>query len=65
MSEDEKITFEQAGKQSQPSLVREIVQMLKHNRKYWLIPLIVILLFFGVLIILGGTAVAPFIYTLF
>jgi hypothetical protein len=39
--------------------------MLKQNKKYWLIPLVVILLLFGVLVILGSSAAAPFIYTLF
>jgi NAD/NADP transhydrogenase beta subunit len=39
---------------------------LKDRKKWWLLPLIAILLIFGVLIVLsGGSAVAPFIYTLF
>jgi hypothetical protein len=39
---------------------------LRVRKKYWLIPLILVLLLFGVLIILGGnTSIAPFIYTLF
>lgn len=39
---------------------------LKERKKWWLLPLMVILLFFGLLIVLsGGSAVAPFIYTLF
>ena len=38
---------------------------LKHNKKWWLTPIILVLLLFGVLLILGGTAAAPFIYTLF
>jgi hypothetical protein len=39
--------------------------MLKHNKKFWLIPLLVALLLVGVVVMLGGTAAAPFIYTLF
>jgi len=39
--------------------------MMKANRKYWLIPLVIALLAFGVLLILSSTAAAPFIYTLF
>lgn len=36
------------------------------RKKFWLIPLIVVLLVFGVLIVLtSGTAIAPFIYTIF
>jgi competence protein ComGC len=39
---------------------------LKQRKKFWLIPLIVVLLVFGVLIVLSsGSAIAPFIYTLF
>jgi hypothetical protein len=39
---------------------------LKHRKKYWLLPIIVTLLLFGSLIIFAsGSAIAPFIYTLF
>jgi hypothetical protein len=62
---NQKTLFEDAGKESQPGLVRESWQMIRHNKKYWLIPLIAGLLGFGILIILGGSSAAPFIYTLF
>lgn len=65
MSDDKKNSFEQDGQPAATSLLGEIVQMLKQNRKYWLIPIIVFLIFLGILVILGGTAAAPFIYTLF
>lgn len=39
---------------------------LKERKKFWLLPIILVLLLFGALIILtGGSAIAPFIYTLF
>ncbi len=39
---------------------------LKVRKKFWLLPLILILLLFGILIVLSsGSAIAPFIYTLF
>ncbi len=39
---------------------------LKERKKFWLLPIIITLLLFGALIVLtSGTAVAPFIYTLF
>ncbi|HPC86508.1 MAG TPA: DUF5989 family protein [Smithellaceae bacterium] len=39
---------------------------LKVRKKFWLLPLILMLLLFGALIVLtSGSAVAPFIYTLF
>ena len=43
----------------------ELWQFMRHTKKWWLLPIIVILLAFGVLMALSGTAAAPFIYTLF
>jgi len=60
-----KKTFEQASSEKQESLGSEILQMLRHNKKWWLIPILVVLLLFGVLLLLGSTGAAPFIYTLF
>ncbi len=65
MSDDKKNAFEEANASGQSSLISEFWQFLKQNKKFWLIPLIIGLLAFGLLIILGGTAAAPFIYTLF
>jgi len=46
--------------------LRELWQFLKVRKKFWLLPIIIILLLFGVLIVLTtGTAIAPFIYTIF
>ncbi len=47
------------------SLIAEFWDFLKHNKKWWLLPILVVLLGLGGLIILSGTAVAPFLYTLF
>ena len=39
---------------------------LKVRKKFWLLPIIIVLLLLGVLLVFaGGTAIAPFIYTLF
>jgi Family of unknown function (DUF5989) len=44
----------------------ELWSFMRARRKYWLIPIIVMLAVFGGLVILAkGSAVAPFIYTLF
>jgi hypothetical protein len=44
----------------------EIVDFLRARKKYWLVPIILVLLLFGGLIVLSqGSAVAPFIYTLY
>ena len=46
--------------------LKDLWGFLKDRKKFWLLPLIVVLLGFGALIVLtSGTAVAPFIYTLF
>ena len=65
MSKDDKTRFEEAGAAKDTNLLREFLLMLRQNKKYWMIPLILILLGFGVLLILGGTSLAPFIYSLF
>ena len=47
-------------------LLKDLWAYMKVRKKYWLLPLIIILLLLGFLIIFtGGTAVAPFIYTIF
>ena len=48
-----------------PSFFRELVMFLRHNKKWYLIPIVVSILLLGVLIALGSTGAAPFIYTLF
>ena len=65
MSQKQSKSFESAGQQKQAGLVSEFFYFLKHNKKLWLIPLLLALLGMGILILLGGTAAAPFIYTLF
>jgi hypothetical protein len=46
--------------------VKEFWEFLKVRKKYWLLPIIIVLFMFGGLIILTqGSAVAPFIYTIF
>ena len=46
--------------------LREFWEFLKVRKKYWLLPIIIVLVLFGGLIILSqGSAIAPFIYTIF
>jgi hypothetical protein len=48
------------------SFIREFLRFLSVRKKYWLLPIIITLVLFGGLIILSqGSAVAPFIYTIF
>jgi competence protein ComGC len=46
--------------------IKELWAFMKERKKFWLLPILVVLLLFGTLIVLTqGSAVAPFIYTLF
>jgi len=46
--------------------LKEFWEFLKFRKKYWLLPILLVLVIFGGLIILSqGSAVAPFIYTIF
>jgi hypothetical protein len=46
-------------------LYKEFFLFLKENKKWWLIPILLVLALMGVLVALSGSAVAPFIYPLF
>lgn len=46
--------------------IKELIEFIKTRKKFWLIPVIIILLFFGILLFAtAGSAIAPFIYTIF
>jgi len=46
--------------------IKEFFEFLKVRKKYWLLPIIIVLALFGVLIVLSqGSAFAPFIYTIY
>jgi len=48
------------------NFLREFWEFLNERKKYWLFPILLVLVMFGALIILSqGSAVAPFIYTIF
>jgi hypothetical protein len=51
---------------SYTGIVKEFWSYLKQRKKYWLLPIVMTLLFLGILIVLtAGSALAPFIYSLF
>ena len=46
--------------------INEFWEVISERKKYWLLPIIIVLALFGILIVLSqGSAVAPFIYTIF
>ncbi len=57
--------FERQADERPPSFLREFVDFLVHNKKWWLIPIVVVLLLLGILAALGGSGLAPFIYPFF
>lgn len=60
-TEFEKAAAEQGGE----SLAAEFLAFLRENKKWWLLPIVLVMLLLGVMIWLSSTAAAPFIYTLF
>jgi hypothetical protein len=54
-----------AAEQPNTTFLGEFIGFLRNNKKWWLLPILVVLLAFGLLMLLSGTAAAPFIYTLF
>lgn len=51
--------------QSELGFLREFGHFLRHNKKWWLIPLLASLLLLGLVSFLASSAAAPFIYTIF
>ena len=47
-------------------MISEIIRFIINRKKYWIIPIFIILALFGALIVFSqGSVVAPFIYTIF
>ena len=63
--EKESTDFNKLAQEQRTSLLAEFWYFLKYNKKWWLLPILIILLVLGLLVLLGGTAIAPFIYPLF
>jgi len=57
--------FEAEARGRRPSLLGEFWGFLGHNKKWWLVPILIVLLLLGILVVTAGTGVAPFIYTVF
>ncbi|MCK6501469.1 MAG: DUF5989 family protein [Nitrospira sp.] len=66
MNDKSSESFEKIARQrSQHGILAETWAFLRDNKKWWLLPIALVLLLFGVLVLLAGTGAAPFIYTLF
>ena len=62
---EEQNEFEQAGNEKPLSLVEEFLVFIRENKKWWLIPILLIFGLIGILVTLSATGVAPFIYPAF
>jgi hypothetical protein len=56
---------ELSEQRTRTGVIGELVGFMSHNKKWWLTPIVLMLLLLGALIVIGGTGAAPFIYTLF
>ncbi len=65
MNEKPKSRFTDVKPVREKGVLGEFWGLLMDNKKYWMLPIILLLLVFGVLVILSGSSAAPFIYTLF
>ena len=57
--------FLNAAQEQERGLVSEFIMFMAENKMWWLTPILVVFGLLGVLLVLGATGVAPFIYTLF
>ncbi len=57
--------FAAQAAENRTGIATEFWDFLKENKKWWLAPIIISILGLSALVMLGGTAAAPFIYTLF
>ena len=57
--------FEVEAEAARPGLLAELWEFMANNKKWWLTPIVLVLLLVGALILVSGSAAAPFVYTLF
>jgi uncharacterized protein involved in exopolysaccharide biosynthesis len=57
--------FLQESQEERGSFLSDYFAFLKRTRKWWMLPVLVVVLLFGLLVVLSATGAAPFIYTLF
>lgn len=57
--------FSSQAEEPSPGLLREIWDLLRYNKKWWLVPIVVAVLLGSLLVFLSSTVFAPFVYTLF
>lgn len=61
----ERKSFVEEAERKQPSMASELWGLIRHNKKWWLTPILVAAVLLGALMMLFGTPLSPLIYTLF
>ena len=57
--------FQAAAQAMRTGLVVEFWEFLKHSKKWWLTPILIVILMMGLLVVLSSTGAGPFIYAIF
>jgi hypothetical protein len=57
--------FEQAGQEPLPSLAREFWLFITENKKWWMIPILLVMSLVGLLVFISTTGLLPFVYSVF
>jgi len=65
MHDDPDKDIERLAQGKRIGLARELYDFLAENKKWWLAPILIAVLLLGLLVLLGGSGAAPFIYPLF
>ena len=61
---EKKTTFEQLNSGKAIPLYQELLQFIMENKKWWMLPIVVVLAIVSLLVVLTATGLAPFVYTL-
>ena len=64
-SDDHSKQFRDHAEQQPAGFLGELLYMIRRDKQWWLVPILVLLLVLSALVFLGGTAAAPFVYPLF
>jgi hypothetical protein len=53
------------ARRGRTTMLGELLRFLAENKKWWITPILIVMVVLGLLVFLGGTGAAPFVYTLF
>lgn len=65
MADERDPEFDELAQAGRTGFARELLDFLIDHKKWWLAPIVIAVVLLGLIVLLGGSAAAPFIYTLF